>query len=129
LKQILINLVGNAIKFTHQGGVSIRAEGLTDPPRIRLSVQDTGIGIKEEDIPLVFEEFRQLDPSPTRLYGGTGLGLSITKKIVDLFQGEIRVTSTPTVGSTFVVTLPMPPAASGLAAAPNPPLLEIPHAA
>jgi len=107
LKQVLINLIGNAIKFTHQGGVSIKAEALTGPSRVRLYVQDTGIGIKDEDLPLVFEEFKQLDASPTREYGGTGLGLSITKKIVELFGGAIQVKSAVGVGSTFTVTLPM----------------------
>jgi len=111
LKQVLINLIGNAIKFTHQGGISINVETLTDPPRVRIYVQDTGIGIKEEDIPLLFEEFKQLDSTPTRQYGGTGLGLSITKKIVELFQGTVQVKSIVGTGSTFIVTLPMEVAA------------------
>src|SRR5262249_51530179 len=94
LKQVLINLIGNAIKFTHQGGISIKVETLTAPSRLRIFVQDTGIGIKEEDIPLLFEEFKQLDASPTREYGGTGLGLAICKKIVELMGGAIQVKST-----------------------------------
>src|SRR5260370_26697347 len=89
LKQVLINLIGNAVKFTHEGGVSIKAEALTGPSRVRLFVQDTGIGIKEEDLSLLFEEFKQLDASPTREYGGTGLGVSINKKIVELFGREL----------------------------------------
>src|SRR5258706_3338185 len=68
LKQVLINLVGNAIKFTHDGSISIKAETLEAPSRLRLFVQDTGIGVKAEDIPLLFEEFKQLDASPTRQY-------------------------------------------------------------
>jgi len=107
LKQVLINLVGNAIKFTHRGSVTLRAEVLTGPFRIRIYVQDTGIGIKEEDLPLLFEDFKQLDASSTREYGGTGLGLSITKKLVELFGGAIRVQSILDVGSTFIVTLPL----------------------
>ncbi len=106
LKQVLINLVANAVKFTHEGGVSIRAEALEEPPRLRLFVQDSGIGIKEEDIALLFEEFKQLDASPTREYGGTGLGLTICKKIVELMGGTIQVKSIMGTGSTFTVTLP-----------------------
>ncbi len=107
IKQVLINLVGNAIKFTHEGGVSIQAEALQAPNRLRLHVKDTGIGIKDEDIPLLFEEFKQLDSSPTREYGGTGLGLAICKKIVELMGGAIQAKSTPGTGTTFTVTLPM----------------------
>ncbi|HVO32913.1 MAG TPA: response regulator [Elusimicrobiota bacterium] len=107
LKQVLINLVGNAIKFTHEGTISIKVETLTGPARVRIFVQDTGIGIKDEDIALLFEEFKQLDASPTREYAGTGLGLSISKKIVELLGGAIRVKSAVGVGSTFIVTLPM----------------------
>src|SRR5437879_13528323 len=81
LKQVLINLVANAIKFTHEGGVSIKAEELASPPRVCIYVHDTGIGIKPEDIPLLFEEFKQIDASPTREYGGTGLGLTLCNKI------------------------------------------------
>ncbi len=106
LKQVLINLIGNAIKFTHEGSVSIKTEMLEAPARLRLYVQDTGIGVKEEDIPLLFEEFKQLDASPTREYGGTGLGLAICKKIVELMGGTIQVKSTLGIGSTFTVTLP-----------------------
>jgi signal transduction histidine kinase len=107
LKQVLINLIGNAIKFTQRGGVTLRTEVLTGPARVRLSVQDTGIGIKPDDRALLFEDFKQLDASQTREYGGTGLGLSITKKLVELFGGAVRVQSTPGVGSTFIVTLPL----------------------
>lgn len=107
LKQVLINLIANAIKFTHKGSVSIKAESLLSPARIRFFVQDTGIGIKPEDLPLLFEEFKQLDASPTREYGGTGLGLAISKKIVELMGGTIEVKSVVDVGSTFMVTLPL----------------------
>jgi signal transduction histidine kinase len=119
LKQVLINLIGNAIKFTHEGGITLKAEALQEPPRLRITVQDTGIGIKEEDIPLLFEEFKQLDATPTRQYGGTGLGLSITKKIVELFQGTVQVRSTVGVGSTFTVTMPLEASAPVEAVAPQ----------
>jgi signal transduction histidine kinase len=107
LRQVLINLVGNAIKFTHQGSVTIKAEIVNNLPQLRLCVQDTGIGIKPEDIPLLFEEFRQLDATSTRRYEGTGLGLSITKKIIELFHGTVQIESTVGLGSTFIVTLPL----------------------
>src|SRR5258706_13764707 len=107
LKQVLINLVGNSVKFTHEGGVSIKAEALQAPDRVRLYVQDTGIGIKAEDIPLLFEEFKQLDSSPTREYGGPGLGLPIPKKIVRVMGGTIQAKSVQGVGTTFTVTLPV----------------------
>ena len=105
-KQVLINLIGNAIKFTHEGGISIKAETLRAPARLRLYVKDTGIGIKPEDIPLLFEEFKQLDASSTREYGGTGLGLAISKKMVELMGGSISVSSANGLGSTFTVTVP-----------------------
>jgi signal transduction histidine kinase len=119
LKQVLINLIGNAIKFTHKGGITIKVETLKEPPQIRIYVQDTGIGIKDEDIPLLFEEFKQLDSTPTRQYGGTGLGLSITKKIVELFQGTVQVKSAVGVGSTFIITLPLEAASAGEAVVPQ----------
>lgn len=118
LKQILINLVGNAIKFTHHGSVTVKAEALTGPSRVIVSVQDTGIGIKPDDIPRLFEEFKQLDASTTREYGGTGLGLAICKKMVTLMGGSIHVESQPGAGSTFVVTLPLTQNVSEVPAAP-----------
>lgn len=106
LKQVLINLIGNAIKFTHEGEICIKVG--TDPSQsvVRIVVQDSGIGISEKDIPLLFQEFRQLDASPTREYGGTGLGLSICKKIIELQGGTIEIKSEIGVGSTFTVVLP-----------------------
>jgi signal transduction histidine kinase/CheY-like chemotaxis protein len=106
VRQILINLLSNAAKFTEQGciTVALRAEA-TD--QLELSVRDTGIGIAPEAQALVFEEFRQADGSTTRKYGGTGLGLSITRKLTELLGGTIRLESEVGQGSTFIVTLPL----------------------
>lgn len=104
LRQILINLVGNAIKFTSQGEIVIRAEPVSETGTIatvRFSVQDTGIGIPEERRAAIFERFTQADSSTTRRYGGTGLGLTISKQLVDAMGGQIGLESTPGVGSTF----------------------------
>jgi len=107
LKQVLINLIGNAVKFTHEGGITLRVESDSVNALVRLSVSDTGIGIEEENIQKLFQEFNQLDASSTRKYGGTGLGLCISKKIVELNGGTINVTSKVGSGSTFTVTLPL----------------------
>lgn len=103
LRQILVNLVGNAIKFTSDGGVVIfvgaRPEG--DALRIEFAIEDTGIGIPPERLNLLFKAFSQVDSSTTRKYGGTGLGLAITRHLVELLGGSIRVASRPGAGSTF----------------------------
>jgi signal transduction histidine kinase len=109
LKQILINLMGNGLKFTRQGGVTVTGSTGSDEGHVRLSVRDTGIGIKEEDIPHLFQEFKQLDGSSTREFGGTGLGLAITRKLLKLLGGSIRVESEPGRGSVFTITLPLSP--------------------
>jgi two-component system, sensor histidine kinase and response regulator len=104
LRQILVNLVGNAIKFTHQGEVVIHAEPIEetkDHVVIHFAVQDTGIGIPQERQAAVFDRFTQADGSTTRKYGGTGLGLTISKQLVDAMGGKIGVTSSPGIGSTF----------------------------
>jgi signal transduction histidine kinase len=114
VKQILINLLSNAIKFTHKGGVTIRAK-LSDqgvlpgelPLFVEICVEDTGIGIKEEDFELVFDKFVQVDPSMRRRYEGTGLGLSIVKGLILLHRGSIWVRSKPGEGSRFCFTLPL----------------------
>ena len=108
IHQIILNLVSNAIKFTPDGGtirIAIAPDG-ADPSLLHLSVQDTGIGIKAEDFPKLFEKFRQLDASHTRRYEGTGLGLALTKQLVELNGGTISVVSDFGHGSTFAFTVP-----------------------
>lgn len=106
-RQILMNLLGNAVKFTETGGVSLKAEyvdGTTTQVLLRFSVTDTGIGISAEATSRIFDAFSQEDSSITRRYGGTGLGLSIVKQLVGLMEGTITVNSTPGSGSTFTFT-------------------------
>jgi signal transduction histidine kinase/BarA-like signal transduction histidine kinase len=107
IRQILFNLVGNAIKFTDTGTITLKVRQLESTPtslQLRFSVHDTGIGIAEEDQPRLFQTFAQLDGSSTRRFGGTGLGLSICRRLVDLMNGIISVQSQPGHGSTFTVT-------------------------
>ncbi len=107
LRQVLLNLLGNSLKFTHQGSVRLRVESepaVPDPGVVRFTIQDTGIGIAKEQLPNVFQSFTQADSSITRKYGGTGLGLTISKKLVEAMGGSIGVESTPGVGSTFYFT-------------------------
>ncbi|MGE0471283.1 MAG: PAS domain S-box protein [Nitrospira sp.] len=102
LRQVFVNLVGNAIKFTERGEVVIRVEpDEADPITIRCSVSDTGIGIPADKVGAIFESFTQVDSSTTRRYGGTGLGLSISKRLVELMGGHIAVQSEEGLGSTF----------------------------
>jgi signal transduction histidine kinase len=104
LRTILRNLVTNAVKFTTAGSIVLRIVGT--PGGIRLEVEDTGIGIRAEDIPLIFEPFRQLDGSSTRTRGGVGLGLALARRLARALGGDLRVDSAPGAGSLFVLELP-----------------------
>jgi signal transduction histidine kinase/CheY-like chemotaxis protein len=115
LRQILVNLVGNAIKFTAEGGIHIEASSDVDGA-LRFVVTDTGIGIPAEKLASVFESFRQVEASITRQYGGTGLGLAISKKLVERMGGKIWVESETGRGSRFHVSVPL----RALDAAPHP---------
>ncbi|MGH9469538.1 MAG: PAS domain S-box protein [Terriglobia bacterium] len=109
LCQVLINLVGNALKFTDAGAIRIEVTPVSLTERdamLRFEVTDTGIGIPAEKQRIIFESFSQADGSTTRKYGGTGLGLSITKKLVNMMGGEIEIRSEPGRGSSFTFTLP-----------------------
>lgn len=103
-RHILQNLVGNAIKFTEAGFVEISATSIND--QLVISVRDSGIGITEDQVPYIFDEFRQADDSTSRKYGGTGLGLAIARKYADIVGGDITVESQPHTGSTFTLRLP-----------------------
>ena len=107
LRQILMNLVGNAIKFTQKGSVRIVAKAVETHGRsqIQFDVIDTGIGMTEEQCSKIFEEFMQADTSVTRRFGGTGLGLAISKRLTEALGGEIHVCSVPNEGTTFTITI------------------------
>jgi signal transduction histidine kinase len=107
LRQVLLNLLNNAIKFTQKGFIEVKAaiQGQqTGAVIVRFSVTDTGIGISVAQQDVIFEAFRQADSSTTRHYGGTGLGLSISRRLVRLMGGELSVESHPEIGSTFSFT-------------------------
>jgi signal transduction histidine kinase len=105
LTQCLLNLAGNALKFTRQGRVDIDVE--LDNGWLTYRVTDTGIGIPAEEVENIFAEFRQVDTTITKEYGGTGLGLSITKRLVEMHGGRIGVQSELGKGSTFFFTVPL----------------------
>ncbi len=112
IRQILLNLLSNAAKFTDEGSITVAAKeqvGANGRPEIYIGVIDTGVGIAEEDQQDLFEPFTQVDGSATRKTGGTGLGLSITRLLVDLHDGDIGIDSTPGEGSTFFFTIPILP--------------------
>ena len=107
LLQILHHLIGNAVKFTRQGGVRVAVEA-GDPERLVLRVTDSGVGIAQEQQARVFESFVQLDARVGRTYGGSGLGLAICRQLVRLMEGEIALRSTPGVGTNVEVAVPVP---------------------
>lgn len=126
LKQILLNLLSNAVKFTHQGSVSLHVKldsRLDESCQLRFTINDTGIGIHQDDLPRLFRPFSQLDHSRTRRYGGTGLGLAICRDLVHAKNGDIQVHSEPGKGSTFEVRLSYPasrqPVAASVTATPT----------
>ena len=109
VRQLVVNLAANALKFTHEGQVVISVEAPeAGAPGVKISVADTGIGIASDQLGSLFEKFTQADPSTTRRYGGTGLGLSISRSLVELMGGRITADSTVGAGSTFTVVLPLP---------------------
>jgi PAS domain S-box-containing protein len=110
LRQVLLNLAGNAIKFTDHGGLSIVVERRTEPDAIVIAVRDTGIGIAAEEQERIFHEFEQADRSAARAFLGTGLGLAISRRIIERMGGHISVESAPGAGSTFRVTVALPQA-------------------
>ncbi|MGH7872507.1 MAG: ATP-binding protein [Candidatus Binatia bacterium] len=105
LKQSVLNLLSNAVKFTEKGEIKVAA--WRDNGSLKLTVSDTGIGMKKEALDLIFDEFRQADMSSTRRYGGTGLGLAIVRRFINLLGGEIAVESEEGKGSKFTITIPM----------------------
>jgi len=109
LRQVLLNLAGNAVKFTERGGVAVVAERGGKPGEIAFSVRDTGIGIAADAQARIFEEFEQADGGTTRRHGGTGLGLAISQRIVERMGARIAVDSKPGAGSTFAFTVALPP--------------------
>lgn len=115
IRQVLLNLVGNAVKFTAAGSVSVRVSG-HDNDELKFTVTDTGIGIDESRANRLFEPFRQGDSTTTRRFGGTGLGLAISNRLVEAMGGSMSASGTPGVGSTFSFVLPLPATEVDLAA-------------
>jgi len=123
LRQVFVNLVGNAIKFTERGEIVIwLVPDEIHRAQVRCSVSDTGIGIPQDKLQTIFDSFIQVDSSTTRKYGGTGLGLSISKRIVELMGGHIQIESTPGAGTTFSFTVPLPESPNQKIVSPFPPI-------
>jgi len=106
IKQIFVNLLSNSVKFTQKGGITITAADLPDKGGVEVSINDTGIGIRPEELPKIFDTFHQVDATGTREFGGVGLGLSIVKHLIGLLKGTVYVESVYGAGSTFKVFLP-----------------------
>ena len=113
LKQVLLNLLGNATKFTNDGEISLHARRDFEQSSLTFEVRDTGIGIDTDKLTVIFEKFTQIDASPTRRYEGTGLGLAITRELCAMMGASIDVNSRPGAGTCFTVTLPIQVAAPG----------------
>jgi signal transduction histidine kinase/CheY-like chemotaxis protein len=129
IRQIIVNLVGNALKFTQAGSITLSVESSPDDPlSVTFSVQDTGIGIPPDKQELIFEAFSQADASTTRRFGGTGLGLTICTRLITAMSGKIWVESEPGQGSTFHFTLPFLAAQKTAIPTPEPPLAAPAHA-
>ncbi len=107
LKQILQNIIGNAVKFTESGAITTSVRYLVDDKRVEFAVSDTGIGIPAEEAPYIFERFHQVDSSQTRSFEGVGLGLYIVKEFTALLGGKVAVESEPEKGSKFTLTIPV----------------------
>jgi two-component system, sensor histidine kinase and response regulator len=123
ITEILLNLLGNALKFTERGAVILRvilSELDAKGARVRFVIEDSGIGIAAEDLSGLFQAFFQVDSSATRRYSGTGLGLAISRQLVEMMQGRMEVESKPGVGSTFVFTISLARASEASAGAPGP---------
>ncbi|HEX5509778.1 MAG TPA: ATP-binding protein [Pseudolabrys sp.] len=112
LRQVLLNLAGNAIKFTERGGVAILVEPTENPDQVKFTIRDTGIGIDPENHARIFRDFAQVDESSTRKFGGTGLGLAISRRIVEGMNGSIVVESAPGAGAAFTFTARLPAAST-----------------
>ena len=107
IRQVIINLVGNAIKFTHEGAVYLTVHYQDQAGSFTVSVRDTGIGIAPDKLPFIFQQFTQIDNSSSRQYGGTGLGLNICQSLVHMMGGTITAESTPGSGSIFTCRFPL----------------------